>query len=207
MDILRDRQLMAKVVVTGIVMFGWLALEGVNIQTTFDTISDLLGDEDIVLNMLLVSSVVALDIGCLMRMATKGIAGNRSLKEEFAIYAIWITIATMNAITTWWDVASRLGERAAKTPAGMNMEVVQYVVPLTIAIIVFGVRVGLSMTFGRALDAWIMDSKPHDVARSTKRPAATPLKAFSSINADPAEERVNGRRDERVPATLRRRST
>jgi hypothetical protein len=149
-----DRRLIAKTIVTTMIVLGWLSIEMYNMGTTWAAINQIFGEKTLILNVLLIVGIVAIDFGGLTRIAMP-----RTHQDEkywtMAMGLIWFVIAMINAAFTWWNASMDLSTVQIATPHGVSAANVVLFVPICIAGIIFVVRVGMMLAFGQMLDSWL----------------------------------------------------
>jgi len=139
----------------GLMIFGALmAFEIFNFSTTEFALHDVLGNlafAGIKWATLLAIAFCAIDFAGVARLFTPE-DGVGEPAEAWYLFAAWLLAATMNATLTWWGVSVAINSHVSQGAAVVGGNVVNNVVPVFVAVMVWIIRVLIIGTFSLAGD-------------------------------------------------------
>jgi hypothetical protein len=168
-----------------------LAFELFNYSTTDFALTDLLGDLrflDMRWATILALAFCGIDFAGLARLFTPE-RGAGEPKEVWYLFAAWLLAATMNALLTWWGVATAILSHTSSGSSVIPPETILTVVPIFVAIMVWVIRVLIigslsvagSRMFSQAEQAYQVPS----ASRSQPVPAPGILAPSGSLHPTP----------------------
>jgi hypothetical protein len=139
----------------GLMIFGALmAFEIFNFSTTEFALHDVLGNlafAGIKWATMLAIAFCAIDFAGVARLFTPE-DGVGEPAESWYLFAAWLLAATMNAALTWWGVSVAINSHVSQGAAVVGGNVVNNVVPVFVAVMVWIIRVLIIGTFSIAGD-------------------------------------------------------
>jgi hypothetical protein len=139
----------------GLMIFGALmAFEIFNFSTTEFALHDVLGNlafAGIKWATMLAIAFCAIDFAGVARLFTPE-DGVGEPAESWYLFAAWLLAATMNAALTWWGVSVAINSHVSQGAAVVGGNVVNNVVPIFVAVMVWIIRVLIIGTFSLAGD-------------------------------------------------------
>lgn len=160
---------------TLILLVGLIAFEMFNYSTTEYALNDLLGNLEfagIFWSTILAIAFCFIDFAGIARLFIPG-HKRSDIKEDWFLFGAWLLAATMNAILTWWGISMSLANHTIMSSKIVNPEIIQLVVPIFVAIMVWLTRILLigSLTL---TDEKIPTSRTRQTFSSTNhRPVTT----------------------------------
>jgi hypothetical protein len=192
-----------------------LAFELFNYSTTEFALTDLLGGLrflDVRWATILALAFCSIDFAGLARLFTPE-RGIGEPKEVWYLFAAWLLAATMNAMLTWWGVATAILSHASSDSSVIAPETILTVVPIFVAIMVWVIRVLIIGSFSVAgsrmfSQAELAYQSPH--ARQSLPAQATslltspaPVQPASKPDPMPASQGITRSEPTYHPASMR----
>jgi hypothetical protein len=138
-----------------VMIFGALvAFEIFNYSTTDHALRDLLGNlsfAGIYWSTILALAFCGIDFAGIARLFTPE-QGTDEPKEVWYLFGAWLLAATMNAVLTWWGVSMAVANHTLQSSTVIDPKMVNTVVPLFVAIMVWVIRILIIGSLSLAMD-------------------------------------------------------
>jgi hypothetical protein len=191
----------ARFLILFLVVAGWMGFEIFNLDTTVNALSYILGEGSQFQCLMLAAAIVAIDVGGIWRVFTPQTSGQKEPKITAVLFGVWLIVAMVNAMMTWWDIGVRMESTRVTSPA--SAEAILVAVPFIMAIFIFGVRVSLTYVFGSMLDNLLngrsalrgkqetsyRPQQTQEVRRPMTDPPFTPLNGGQRLPETPSNNR------------------
>lgn len=167
------RRLQPGIAFVVIIFSALVAFEIFNYSTTEHALRDLLGNlqfAGIPWATILAFAFCGIDFAGIARLFTPE-QGREEPKEVWYLFGAWLLAATMNAILTWWGVSVAVTNHITQSSSVLDPQMINQVVPIFIAIMVWVIRILIIGTLSLALDRLL---HPGAEQRTTLQKAITP---------------------------------
>jgi hypothetical protein len=145
---------------------GLIAFEFFNYSTTQYSLNDVLGELSFLgvrWSTWLALAFCAIDFGGIARMFTPE-TGDDEPVTVWYLFGAWVLAAAFNASLTWWGVKVAMATHVSSSQAIIDRTILNDVVPIAIAVMVWIVRILIIGAFSQQGDRWLHE-RPTNSAR------------------------------------------
>lgn len=181
----------------GILMVALLAFEVFNYSTTDFALTDLLSKDLTFMGVrwatILSIAFCGIDFAGIARLFTPEKDASQEPAEVWYLFGAWLLAAAMNAMLTWWGVAVAINGHTALGSAIIGREVLNKVVPVFVAVMVWLIRLLIIGTFSMAGDRLfsVADSRPSNRPVQSRFDGVNrPLGQAANTNSRPFQKPV-----------------
>jgi hypothetical protein len=159
--------LVVKVVVWSTILalgVGLVRFEQVNFITTYESLAALFGNGSWI--GILTWGVVLTDIAALARIFTPETEGGKESNIVKSLWTVWLTVSFFDAGFNWYFASLEMESTKIRVPVALHG--FEWVLPIIVAVIIWGVQFGLLYFFGL-----LLDNALHDKRKSTATSASS----------------------------------